>query len=803
MSSGVLAAGDVVNVATGRYNTALGEVFPIAMVDGTTLLGPGDHSAVVEGEGEVLQLNDLNIGSTTIEGMSFHRVDLSSNWEAAIIGHVSSAHGSGELHILDNHFTTADEEGAMWRDAVYMNGYPSVFVLDSNVSTDLTLLDGWESYERDWVTDFTATNNTISMDLVSYANGLEISFEESAHANFLIQNNTLTGCSLNFDLDGSESTATWSDGALIVNGSISDNTIDGGDLDLDIEMTDTDGRCRANITLDNNTVTNAEYDGIDISIELTDDDENIAALTFLVTNNTVDAAGDDALDLSASVSESSSELYVDYTIDNNTFVNAAADGMAISMEGDFYEDSMVLSANFEITNNTCTGNESDGIDIYLEHTSTSALLVRNDFYFRGNTLTGNGDSGVYMYLEYSDITSDSVNLVMDFGTVEDLGNNSIHSNMLNYGSSSASSSDADGIFITSSSSSSANLAALTFPALGNTWGAGEIEDNIYHQFDNEYLPLVTFESGPPVAPVAIYDAIVAAEDTASVIDILANDTDVNGNIDRDSVVITQVPSHGSVTLMEDGRVEYMPNVGWLGADTFNYYVSDNTGLNSNTATVEIMTEGGNAMPMAVYDARATEINDSVLIDILTNDGDPDGDELNASSVVIEQMPHKGTVVLHDDGTVTYTPNGSLPFIVDTTDTFNYSVGDVRGARSNIATVEVRITRGDTGPAGSFGANLSVEGLVAGQKATFIVNDAKPGSDVRFAYSTRHGSTATQWGNLELGGKVVQMGTVKAGANGKAVLELALPASAAGATLWFQALDLGHGILSNAVSGTVQ
>jgi hypothetical protein len=48
-----------------------------------------------------------------------------------------------------------------------------------------------------------------------------------------------------------------------------------------------------------------------------------------------------------------------------------------------------------------------------------------------------------------------------------------------------------------------------------------------------------------------------------------------------------------------------------------------------------------------------------------------------------------------------------------------------------------------------------------------------------------------------------MGTVKAGANGKAVFELALPASAQGATLWFQALDLGHGLLSNAVSGTVQ
>jgi hypothetical protein len=565
-------------------------------------------------------------------------------------------------------------------------------------------------------------------------------------------------------------------------------------------MTDTDARCRADFYIDNNTITNAQNDGINLSMELTDDDSNIADLTFAVINNTVTGSGDDGLEIWASASSTSSELYVDFDIDNNIFSDNGNDGIYIDMEGDFYESGLVLNADYRIANNTCTGNESDGINISLEHTSSSASSVHHDFIFKGNTLTGNGDSGIWLFLEYSSISSSSVDLVMDFGTVGAPGNNSIHSNLLMGGSSNTG--DADGIYISSSSSSSANLAALTFPAYGNAWGSGSIEDNIYHQFDNALRPLVEFESGPPVAPVAVYDAIVAAEDTASIIHVTANDTDANGNLDEESVVITQAPSHGSVSVLSNGKVEYTPNLGWLGADTFNYYVSDTTGLNSNTATVEIMTEGGNAMPGAIYDARETEINQSVTIDVLTNDTDPDGDALNPASVVIEQAPHKGTVVVNADGTVTYTPDGSLPFMIDTTDTFNYSMADVRGARSNVATVEVRITRGAVAGA-SFGATLAVESLVAGAKARFMVTDAKPGSNVRFAYSTRHGSTATQWGNLELGGKVVQMGTVKAGANGKAVFELTLPASAQGATLWFQALDLGHGLLSNAVSGTVQ
>ncbi|MCP3915234.1 MAG: DUF1565 domain-containing protein, partial [bacterium] len=47
MTSGTLIAGDTVTVASGTYDAALGEVFPIGFVDGVSLSGPGDGSASV------------------------------------------------------------------------------------------------------------------------------------------------------------------------------------------------------------------------------------------------------------------------------------------------------------------------------------------------------------------------------------------------------------------------------------------------------------------------------------------------------------------------------------------------------------------------------------------------------------------------------------------------------------------------------------------------------------------------------------------------------------------------------------
>src|SRR5581483_9034317 len=61
------------------------------------------------------------------------------------------------------------------------------------------------------------------------------------------------------------------------------------------------------------------------------------------------------------------------------------------------------------------------------------------------------------------------------------------------------------------------------------------------------------------SPVANPDTVITDEDTPVVINILANDTDVDSAIDPSSVVIYQTPAHGSFSYnFFNGTVTYRP-----------------------------------------------------------------------------------------------------------------------------------------------------------------------------------------------------------------------------------------------------
>ena len=88
----------------------------------------------------------------------------------------------------------------------------------------------------------------------------------------------------------------------------------------------------------------------------------------------------------------------------------------------------------------------------------------------------------------------------------------------------------------------------------------------------------------PRPPVANDDTGSVAEDSAdNVIDVLANDTDPNG--DTLSVASVADPPHGEA-VAAGTHVEYTPDPGHFGQDTFEYTVSDGNG-GSDTATVSI------------------------------------------------------------------------------------------------------------------------------------------------------------------------------------------------------------------------
>ncbi|WP_226156982.1 Ig-like domain-containing protein, partial [Escherichia coli] len=182
-------------------------------------------------------------------------------------------------------------------------------------------------------------------------------------------------------------------------------------------------------------------------------------------------------------------------------------------------------------------------------------------------------------------------------------------------------------------------------------------------------------------PVANEDKADTRHNTPVEIDITANDTDLDGDLDKNSVVITQPGTKGTVTIGEDGKLIYTPNKGEHGTDTITYTIKDKNGNVSNEATVTVTID---APPVAIDDKATTKESVAVTIDVLANDTDLDND-INPSTLVIKTNGSKGTAEFVN-GKLVYTPNkGEVG-----TDTITYQVKDSKGNVSNVATVTIDI-----------------------------------------------------------------------------------------------------------------
>ena len=170
------------------------------------------------------------------------------------------------------------------------------------------------------------------------------------------------------------------------------------------------------------------------------------------------------------------------------------------------------------------------------------------------------------------------------------------------------------------------------------------------------------------APVANNDSATTNEDTAVVIDVLANDTDVDPT-DTLSVQSVTEGANGSVANNGDS-VTYTPGLGFVGDDTFSYTVSDGN-AGTDTATVSVTVTEFNNPPVANDDSATTDEDTAVIVDVLANDTDADVDD--TLSVQSATNGSNGSVVNNGDS-VTYTPNANF----NGTDVFTYTVSDGKG-----------------------------------------------------------------------------------------------------------------------------
>ncbi|WP_458796866.1 tandem-95 repeat protein [Vibrio parahaemolyticus] len=150
------------------------------------------------------------------------------------------------------------------------------------------------------------------------------------------------------------------------------------------------------------------------------------------------------------------------------------------------------------------------------------------------------------------------------------------------------------------------------------------------------------------APNAENDVITTEEDTAVTIDVLVNDSDVEGDVL--SIQSTSVPSEqGSVDIV-NGKLVFTPAENFNGDATITYIVTD--GDLTDEAKVTVTVTPVNDSPVAVDDTVSTQEDTAVTIDVLSNDTDIDGDKLSIQSATVPEAQGKVEIV---DGKLVFTP----------------------------------------------------------------------------------------------------------------------------------------------------
>jgi hypothetical protein len=171
---------------------------------------------------------------------------------------------------------------------------------------------------------------------------------------------------------------------------------------------------------------------------------------------------------------------------------------------------------------------------------------------------------------------------------------------------------------------------------------------------------------PNRAPDAVDDGGGTTTSVAVTIEVLGNDNDPDGA----ALFITEVgmPANGSAVANSNGSITYTPAAGFVGTDSFTYTIADADNA-LDTATVVVSVQPApNQPPVAQADSASTIQDSPVVVAVLTNDSDPNGDPLTVSSVTTALS---GTAVVNADGTISYTPNAGYTGV----DTFNYTVSD--------------------------------------------------------------------------------------------------------------------------------
>ena len=235
-------------------------------------------------------------------------------------------------------------------------------------------------------------------------------------------------------------------------------------------------------------------------------------------------------------------------------------------------------------------------------------------------------------------------------------------------------------------------------------------------------------------PDAQDDVATTDEDVAVVIDVLANDSDADGNLVPSSVTVTSGPSNGTTSVDSGtGAVTYTPALNFNGSDAFTYEVCDDGSpapSECSTATVSITVDPVNDDPVADPQT-VTGVASGTPVTITLTGSDVDGDALTFSIV---NGPFRGTLTSPvstgpTSATVEYT--AGTGFDTDPNDLFEFQVDDGAGGTDTaVVSIEGEDVN-DPPEARSDSAFVEPGGTVttlAGGAASVLANDTDPDGD---------------------------------------------------------------------------
>ncbi|TAK93165.1 MAG: tandem-95 repeat protein, partial [Verrucomicrobia bacterium] len=177
-------------------------------------------------------------------------------------------------------------------------------------------------------------------------------------------------------------------------------------------------------------------------------------------------------------------------------------------------------------------------------------------------------------------------------------------------------------------------------------------------------------------PVANADAVTLAEDSTATLNLLANDTDADGDVLK-WTGFTQA-TNGIVTSNANGTVTYTPATNYFGADNFTYSIADGRG-GSATGLVSIIV---------------SPVNDVPTLNSLTNWA-----LLEDAGTQIVYLTGISTGASNETDTLTVTVSSSDPAIIPAP-TITYSSPDATGtlsfasATNAFGTVTITVTVND-------------------------------------------------------------------------------------------------------------